>query len=166
MARRFALLRRVLPSGWRARLQRQVDGLRKWAGLYGSGRPTRDPADATRFFIGPLRVHPEFAYIELDIEVRLTWDQTRDYIGSKLYFRTDPRHAYAEAACIFFWLRANGRSERLRLVLPAAALASGWLALRLDALPLTTGAAELRACRLVAAEARTRRSSAPLCCTR
>lgn len=135
----------------RDKIRRQIGRVQKWVGPLGTPIPKRDPTDATRFFIGPFRVQPGVAFIEIKIEVHLSWEQTRHYRGSKLYYRTEPDQDYSESECILFWLRHNGQPERLRLVIPESACSSGWVMLRLDSLPLVEGIGDLHQCRLVSA---------------
>ena len=151
LADQFRAMNKEFVRRVRAKIRRQISRVQKWVGSLGVPLPKRDPTEATRFFIGPFRVRPEVAFIELIIEVHLSWEQTRHYRGSKLYYRTEPDQNYSESEGIFFWLHHNGRPERLRLVIPESARASGWLMLRLDTLPLVEGIGALHQCRLVSA---------------
>ena len=146
------LLRGLVRPGIRAEIRRRIYGFQKSIGYFRAAKPRRDLADHARFFVGPFRVLAEHAFIELEIQVELTWEQTRQYQGSKLYYAVDSHQHFSESACIFFWLRRSHCAERLRLVLPESAHASGWITLRLDALPLTTGeVVKLSHCQLVSA---------------
>jgi len=147
----FGVLRRFLSPSVRDKIRRQIDKSQKWIGTLGAAARMRDPNDATRYFVGPFRVRSEDAFVELEIKVQLSWDQTRHYRGSKLYYRVEPHHHFSEPECIFFWLHHNGCPERLRLVIPESARVSGWIMLRLDVLPLAEGAVELLHCQLAKA---------------
>ncbi len=142
-------LRWLVRSGVRERLAQRIDTIGKGLGYYPRSSPRRNIGHRTCFTSGPFRVHTGHEFIELDFKVDLSWDQTRDYRGSKLYYKVEPHHPFQESECILFWARRNGESERLRIVLPQGARQSGWIKLRLDILPLASGAAEVSGCRLV-----------------
>jgi len=136
-------------SGVRQWIDQRIDGFHRRIGYYPDPSPRRGLVHRTRFTIGPLQVQAEHEFIELEFKIGLSWQQTRDYWGSKLYYKVEPHLPYQESDCVLFWARRNGELERLRIVLPEAARASKWLKLRLDALPLVGGIAEVAHCRLV-----------------
>lgn len=83
----------------------------------------------------------------LDLEMRVDpLDASYDY--SKLYFATTPDEPFDETRVVCFKLRRSGEFETVRLRLPDAARATGWLRLRVDALGYTPGRVEARTARL------------------
>lgn len=114
----------------------------------------RRPPGGEQFHIGPLRVRPDQAFLDLDIEIGLTWEQTRNYQYSKLYYASEPGKEFNEADCICFRLQCNGRTQRVRLLLPEPARSTGWLTLRFDPLPYAQGVARLHRCRLASSDDR------------
>lgn len=154
----MAIERALSPLGWLMRsgvrqwLDQRIDAVHRRLGYFPSPSPRRDIAARNRFIIGPLPVRAEHRFIELDFRVCLSWEQTRDYQGSKLYYKVDPRHPFQESACILFWARQNGPFERIRILLPGEARLSGWIKFRLETLPYVGGASDVSNCRLVTSD--------------
>ncbi len=102
-----------------------------------------------QFIIGPLRVRPEHGFLDLEIEAEMTWEQTRRYEYSKLYYGCDARQPFAETNVVCFRLARNGAPQTVRIVLPEQVQASRWVVFRLDVLPYGDGRAKLGRCSLV-----------------
>lgn len=128
-----------------------MGALGEWAQVRTGGVPIRGVPGRDHFFIGPLRVRPDHVFVDVELDLNLTWEQTRRYDGSKLYWRTDPALPFGESECICFWIPRNGERQRVRLLLPESARAAGWIKLRFDPVPLVGGVAEVHRCRLASA---------------
>ena len=69
-------------------------------------RVKRQPCPA-QFVIGPLSIKPEHGAIELDVYVDLSWEQTKTYEYSKLYFGEGFADNFSESEVICFRLSCN-----------------------------------------------------------
>lgn len=97
--------------------------------------------------LGLFRVKKHDRFIELTLS--LSCDNTR-YDYSKLYFTCGVFERYSEDQVLCFKLRQANKRETVRLVIPPNAVKSGWVRLRLEAFPNTSGRCNIVATRLVA----------------
>ena len=111
-------------------------------------------ANAESHFAGPLVVLPGHAFVDIDLEIDVSWEDSRAYRYSKLYFSRSPAHEFAESRVVCFRIGENRKRHRVRIELPAAARGAGLLFLRLDPFPYARGTARVHGFRLVAARDR------------
>lgn len=107
-------------------------------------------AGAESHFAGPLLVLPGHAFVDIDLEIDVSWEDSRAYRYSKLYFSRSPAHEFAESRVVCFRIGENRKRHRVRVELPAAARGAGLLFLRLDPFPYARGTARVHGFRLIA----------------
>jgi MoaA/NifB/PqqE/SkfB family radical SAM enzyme len=96
-----------------------------------------------------LEMQPGQQLVELDLTIDLSWDETRNYEYSKLYFRKPEDRQFSEADVICFRIRYGARRERIRVCLPERLRDWTRIVLRVDALPYCRGRLHLHALSLV-----------------
>jgi MoaA/NifB/PqqE/SkfB family radical SAM enzyme len=89
------------------------------------------------------------SYLELDLTLDLSWEESRNYEYSKLYFRVPPTKLFSEDKVICFRVCYSGRRTQLRIQLPDYLRECTAVAFRVDALPYAKGAMTLHGLRLV-----------------
>jgi MoaA/NifB/PqqE/SkfB family radical SAM enzyme len=77
-------------------------------------------------------------YVDITVVLDLPWEQTRDYVHSKLYFAVAEPFEFSEADVICFRFRWLRRVQTVRLRLPDRVLTAGQVRLRLDPFPYCT----------------------------
>jgi MoaA/NifB/PqqE/SkfB family radical SAM enzyme len=127
------------------------------ANQWSAWRQTRAGAGgegAESHFAGPLLVLPGHGFVDIDLEIDVSWQGSRAYRYSKLYFSRSPAHEFAESRVVCFRIGENRRRHRVRIELPGAARGAGLLFLRLDPFPYARGTARVHGFWLVAARDR------------
>lgn len=99
-------------------------------------------------FAGPLLVLPGHAFVEIDFEADISWEDSRAYRYSKLYLSRNPAHEFSESRVVCFRIAENRRRHRVRIELPEYARGTGLLFLRFDPFPYARGSAAVHGLRL------------------
>jgi MoaA/NifB/PqqE/SkfB family radical SAM enzyme len=108
----------------------------------------RAEMDGNSHFAGPFDVR-DHAFVEFEVEVDVSWEDSRNYRYSKLYFSRYPEYIFSEAQVVCFRIRENRKRHRIRIELPEEAREPGLIMFRLDPFPYAEGQARLYTCRLV-----------------
>lgn len=124
----------------------------KWASLNQAMQARKEGGrgDGDSYFAGPFFIGGH-AYVELDVEIDVSWEESRKYRYSKLYFSRNPAAMFNEAQVVCFRIRENHKRHRLLVELPEGARGPGLIVFRLDPFPYAAGKARLHGCRLVRA---------------
>jgi len=96
--------------------------------------------------LGLFRVRKTDRFIELTLSLSC---ESGRYDYSKLYFTRGVFDRYSEDRVLCFKMRQASAPETIRLAVPPDALKSGWMRLRLEAFPGTSGRCTVLAARLV-----------------
>jgi MoaA/NifB/PqqE/SkfB family radical SAM enzyme len=94
-----------------------------------SGKTLEDRQHSIEF--GPFFLSRAPTFLDLEIQVDLTWDESKHYNYNKLYFRS-AEEPFSEERTICFRTKLRNQRESIRLLLPSEATASS-LFFRLDA---------------------------------
>lgn len=116
----------------------QVSGVR----AYFEQRRPRDHG-AVNHFAGPFLVGYGHAFIEFDLEIDVSWEESRAYRYSKIYYSRNLAGPFTESQVMCFRIGTNRKRHRLRVALPEAARGVGFLVLRFDPFPYASGRAQI-----------------------
>ena len=100
---------------------------------------------------GAVRVSPATPFVDLDVEIDISWEDSATYRYSKLYFARYPEDYFSESQVICFRMKQNRCRQRIRLKLPDSAVKPGKIRFRFDPLPYSKGQACVYGCVLVPA---------------
>lgn len=103
------------------------------------------------YYVLPVKTRDR--YIDFDIRLACTFSQGHSYLYSKLYYSSAHGQAFDESRVICFQPHHRNAFESIRLALPEEAIASGYLAVRIDGLPACEGTFSVRRIRTVTGEA-------------
>ena len=76
-------------------------------------------------------------YIDVRLSVNLSWESTRHYDYSKLYYRTARDTDFCEDQVICFRVEQQGIEQVIRLALPQDVVSASWVQFRVDVFPYT-----------------------------
>ncbi len=108
--------------------------------------------DSASYLAGPFPATHSHVFVDFDLEIDISWENSRKYRYSKLYFSGGIDVSFDEDHVICFRIEHNRRRHRVRIRLPDAATDGGEIRLRLDPVPYTQGRFVVYECSLVSAD--------------
>ena len=98
--------------------------------------------------LGTFELEASHAFVDLDVELDLSWQESRAYRYSKLYFALGPEAEFTESQVVCFRIRRNRARHTVRVALPPPARGAGCIRLRLDPFGTAAGWARVHGARL------------------
>jgi radical SAM protein with 4Fe4S-binding SPASM domain len=83
---------------------------------------------------------PAGRYVDIRLTVNMSWESTRNYDYSKLYYRVVRDADFCEEQVICFRVERQGVQQIVRLALPPSVIHAPWVQFRVDVFPYTEGA--------------------------
>lgn len=124
-----------------------------WLSRSASQKPIEDfeflDGDSTSYYAGPFPKADSHIFVDLDLEIDISWEHSRQYRYSKLYFSSGIDQEFSEDRVICFRISDNCVRHRVRVRLPENATANDEICLRFDPFPYTQGQAYVYGCMLV-----------------
>lgn len=101
----------------------------------------RDAGRARCDFVTPKAMKkPAGRYVDIRLTVSMSWESTRNYDYSKLYYRVARDADFCEEQVICFRVEQQGIEQVVRLALPPSVIHASWVQFRVDVFPYTENA--------------------------
>lgn len=102
----------------------------------------------TSFLVANFRTCGNPIFVDIDLEIDVTWENSRHYRYSKLYYSSRLKNQFSEERVICFRIEQNRSRHWVRIKLPYSRHTLGNISLRIDLLPYCQGRAKVYGCRL------------------
>ena len=142
---------------WFSRLANSKEVLRhnpihQWLRKRYHRQPAFQEEGSPHYFSQEFVCDPSHVFVDIELEIDISWEDSRRYQYSKLYYARGPDEPFDESRVVCVRIRENRFRHLVRIRIPDEALVSGTIRFRFDPFPYSNGRVSIYDCCLVTEE--------------